>query len=90
MECQKSITENYVKLEALVNDLENGCLNLCTSYTHLLLHLVKCFTDQGLFFIYSQWALESKLGMARDLVLRRFSPEDADESLGPVLNGKDR
>jgi hypothetical protein len=42
---------------------------------HNLLHLVKCFKDFGGLYVYSQWALESKLGVLRNYAFRRSQPE---------------
>jgi hypothetical protein len=82
-DCQRSLITNYIELEMIIinadpEDTSTGMLRLdfCTSNTHLLLHLIKGILDQGPFFIYSQWALESKLGMLRDFVFNRSKPEE--------------
>lgn len=83
IECQKSLIKNYLNLEKMIINFTSDNLTLamarldfCTSNTHLLLHLIKVVIDQGPFFIYSQWALESKLGKLRDYVFSRSKPEE--------------
>ena len=83
LQCHDNITKTLAELENIVvaydpDDPIPGLrrLDFCSSNTHLLLHLVEGVLQQGLPYVYSQWALESKLGKLRNFVFRRVKPED--------------
>ena len=74
---QEYLVNAYQELEELIIDNDSKYLSFCTSNMHNLLHLGKCFRDFGGLFVYSQWALESKLGILRNYVTRKYNPEAA-------------
>lgn len=74
---KKEMEESYFQLEKAIlgKDYNPLYMDFFTSNTHNLLHIIPCMIEFGPPWLYSQWALESKLGVMRNLTHQRFNPE---------------